>query len=60
MGSEDGEAVQTLDFQMVEDTVQSALAFLGNIATQFSVQALEDVIVSHLCGFINPRPPMTN
>lgn len=36
MSSEDGEE-QTLDFQVVEDTVQSALAFLGNVATQFSV-----------------------
>ena len=34
--SEDGNE-ETLDFQVVEDTIQSALAFLGNAATQFSI-----------------------
>ena len=34
--SEDGDE-ETLDFQVVEDTIQSALAFLGNAATQFSI-----------------------
>ena len=34
--SEDGNE-ETLDFQVVEDTIQSALAFLGNAATQFLI-----------------------
>ena len=34
--SEDGDE-ETLDFQVVEDTIQSALAFLRNAATQFSI-----------------------
>ena len=34
--SEDGNE-ETLDFQVLEDTIQSALAFLGNAVTQFSI-----------------------
>ena len=37
MGSDNGEEEQSLDFQVVEDSVQSAVAFLGNAATQFSM-----------------------
>ena len=33
MGNEDGEEEKTLDFQVVEASVQSALAFLGKAAT---------------------------
>ena len=35
-GQEDGEE-QGMDLQLIEDSVQSALAFLGNAATEFSV-----------------------
>ena len=31
-----GEEEQGVDLQLVEDSIQSALAFLGNVATQFS------------------------
>ena len=36
-GNSEDENEETLDFQVEEDTIQSALAFLGNAATQFSI-----------------------
>ena len=44
MGSDNGEEEQILDFQVVEDTVQSALAFPGNAATQFSVYRRTNIL----------------